>query len=77
MKERPLLLWAQYLYRVKVCSNEHPPWSELNVANEVCMRSLRSTSSTGVYIGCKKLHVTLNATTCFALNVAYAVRTMS
>ena len=30
----PLYLWANFLYRVKVYSNERPPWSELHVEFE-------------------------------------------
>ena len=33
-KECPPLLWPNFLYRVKVYLNEHPPWSKLHVEFE-------------------------------------------
>ena len=46
MKESPPLFLAQFpVYRVKVYSNECPPWSELCVTNRVHLWSFGSTAS--------------------------------
>ena len=48
-KEHPLPTF-NFLYKVKVCSNERPSWSELHMANEVHKWSLRSTSPISMHI---------------------------
>ena len=46
-----------FLYRIKVYSNEHPPWSKLHMANGVYLWSLRSIVSSAMHIWGKKFCV--------------------
>ena len=87
-KECPLTIaslapyfWPNFLYRVKLYSNECPPRSELRVANEAYPWNLRSTVPSLVQIWGKKLCVILHWRSLqriFAMtNIANAVCTVS
>ena len=57
----PLLLARlNFRYRVKVYSNEHPPWSKLRMVDGVYLWSLRSTATSAMHIWGKKLRVMLH-----------------
>ena len=49
-----------FLFRVKVYLNEHPPWSKLHVANEVYPWSLKSITLSAMHIWGKTLRVILH-----------------
>ena len=53
-----LSVWLNFLSRVKVYSNEHPPWSELYLANKTLLWSFEKHSLSAIHRqeNCVKLY---------------------